>query len=87
MKPTITLYSTYCGLTQKAPNWEDCYPFEALRGVETFERACVTYKGLVRISGRESEVILTQEEWKHWEQAPFEIFKGEGFEIISRRYA
>lgn len=82
-----TLYSTYYGLTEKTPNWEDSTPFEPLRGIETFERACVTYRGLVRISGRESEVILTQEEWKNWERAPFEIFKGDNFEIISRRYA
>ena len=82
-----TLYSTYYGLTQKQPSWDDTTPFEPLRGIQTFDRACVTYKGLLRISGREEDVILTQDEWKNWDSAPFEIFKGEGFEIISRRYA
>lgn len=86
-----TLYSTYYGLTEKTPNWEDCTPFEPLRGVQTLERAGVACTGLVRISGDHSGDhsgdMLSDKDLEAWSRAPFEIFKGESFEIISRRYA
>ena len=90
MNPTITLYSTYYGLTQNIPSWDDTAPYEPLRGVPTSERAYVTCTGLERI-GREQigdpQWPEPSQEYLTWEKAPFEVFKGENFEIISRRYA
>jgi hypothetical protein len=87
MTPTITLYSTYYGLTQNIPSWDDTAPYEPLRGVTAPERAYVAHTGLVRISDRQSGIAMVTDDDLQYQRAPFEVFKGEGFEIISRRYA
>jgi hypothetical protein len=83
--PVRTLYSTYYGLTSDQPEWEDCTPFLPLHGIEPSERAWVGCTGLQRVSRPYGEDF--DPDFQKWKTAQFEIFKGENFEIVSRRYA
>jgi len=73
----LTIYHTIYGFTANVPNFEDCQPVSWLQSISPKERAMVGIAGLVGIP----------EDHPEYGTAPFEIFMGDGFRIVSRRYA
>lgn len=62
------------------PGWTDwAIPYEALEGSPYTERAAVDVNGSV--------IRVTPDQEALWDSAPFTIYPGDGWEILSRRRA
>lgn len=77
----LTLYWSHGELRSTLEAWTQTDPCPAFQGVPTETRATPATKlfpGVLDYFGREDE---------RWDKAPFDVYIGEQFEIVSRRYA
>lgn len=76
---TLTLYWSRGELVKTLEDWNDTSPCPVFQGVPTETRATPAtdrFNGVLDYFGYEDE---------RWEKAPFDVYIGEGFEIVSRR--